>query len=149
MVTADLWPALPANPTWLGVLVVVIVVLYLLAKLCASLLRTYTANQQTQIDGLRDSLEKQADRHAAEMSEMRSKIDRLELISEEARAERHFLRGEIGKYRMAMSITDDLRQKCTCGALDPIESVIRSLNLEDDPWPTFPRRPDIRTVEDQ
>lgn len=126
MVLADLWPQLPANPTWIFVVCLVIVVGYFL-------LRAYTANQQIQINGLRDSLDKQSDRHAREMSEMRSRMDKLEVISEQARAERHFLRGEMSKYRLTMSIVADLMAACTCGALAPLESVIRSLNLEDDP----------------
>lgn len=146
MLLADVWPSLPEKPTWIFVVCLVIVVGYLL-------LRAYTANQQIQINGLRASLDSQADRHdqqmremrenhAHEMREMQERIDRLELISEDARAERHFLRGEIGKYRMAISIADDLRVKCTCGALDPIGAVIRSLNLdESEPYPTRPVPP--------
>src|SRR5690349_9987388 len=126
MLTADVWPNLPENPTWIFVVCLTIIVGYLL-------LRAYTANQQIQINGLRDSLDVQADRHAAERREIRGKIERLEMISEEARAERHFLRGEISKYRMAMSIVADLMQNCTCQALAPIGSVITSLNLEDEP----------------
>lgn len=124
MLTADLWPRLPADPTWIFVVCLGIVVGYFL-------LRAYTANQQVQINGLRESLDRQADRHAEEMREMRSRMDKLEAISEQARAERHFLRGEIGKYRMAMSIVADLMVHCSCHALAPLESVIRSLNLED------------------
>lgn len=142
MVTADFWPALPENPSWIFIVGLALVIGYFL-------LRAYTGNQQLQINGLRQSLDHQAERHdaqmremrenhAAEMHEMQARIDRLELVSEDARAERHFLRGEIGKYRMAMSITDDLREKCTCGALDPIGSVIKSLNLDAEPFRTRP-----------
>ena len=142
MVTADIWPALPEKPTWIFVVCLVLIIGYFL-------LRAYTANQQIQIEGLRRSLDSQADRHDAQMREMRenhakemremqARIDRLELVSEDARAERHFLRGEIGKYRMAMSIVDDLMGECSCGALNPIASVVKSLDLE---APAFPTRP--------
>lgn len=133
MVLADgFWPSLPANPTWIFVVCLTIVVGYFLARIAASLLRSYTANQQIQINGLRDSLEKQADRHAQEMRDMRSKIDRLETVTEEARTERHRLRGENYVLRMAVDIVRDLYTRCTCQALAPVEAVLDNISTKEE-----------------
>lgn len=124
MTTADIWPQLPSNPTGWFVVCLSIVIAYLL-------LRAYTANQQVQINGLRESLDKQADRHSEEMREMREKITRLEETTEDARTERHRLRGELASYRMAVSLVAHLYTNCTCGALAPISAVLTSLNEQE------------------
>lgn len=125
MLTADIWPTLPEDPTWVFFGCLALIVGYFL-------LRAYTANQQIQINGLRESLDRQADRHTGEMREMRSKIDRLEAVTEEARTERHRLRGEVATLRMAIGIVSDLYTHCTCHALEPIRAVLNSLSKQED-----------------
>lgn len=126
MTLADIWPTLPEDPTWLFVLCLALVIGYFL-------LRAYTANQQVQINGLRESLDKQADRHAEEMKEMRARIDRLDALTEEARTERHQLRSENTVLGYALFIIRDLYTKCTCGALNPVETVLRGLDARGEP----------------
>lgn len=124
MVTADIWPALPENPSWIFVVALGIVVGYLL-------LRAYTANQQIQINGLREALDRQEERHDRQIRELNEKIESLTETTEEARAERHRLRGEVANKRLALSIVAELYTKCSCGALDPVSAVLHAAAQEE------------------
>lgn len=124
MVTADVWPTLPADPTWIFVVCLCIVV-------GAILLKAYTANQQLQINGLRDSIEKQADRHSRELADLNVKIERLDARLEEARTERHYLRGEVAKMRLTLDYVRTLAAKCSCGVMEPIVDLLARLANED------------------
>ena len=121
MPTADIWPALPENPSWIFVTALALVIGYFL-------LRAYTHNQQLQINGLRESLDRQAERHDREMQRMKDefteKVAKLEAYNEEARSDRHRLRGELGKALLAIDIIRNLQGNCTCGALHPLAGIL-------------------------
>jgi outer membrane murein-binding lipoprotein Lpp len=120
MVTADLWPELPANPTWLFILALALVIGYFL-------LRGYSKTQSVEIEGLRKALNDQSLRHSNDLATVTAKVDRLEVLYDEQRSEKHRAQNELAKTRLALDIVRRLQAECTCGALKPLGDILANL----------------------
>lgn len=117
---------IPDAPTTLGALLVVGVLLYYLLRD-----RSAFMTQSQEISGLRKALDDQAERHRRDMAEVNEKVARMDARLEEARTERHYLRGELGKRDLALALVRQLSADCTCGALSPLGSVLDHIGRDE------------------
>ena len=139
MVTADVWPTIPENVTWLTIVLVAVVVFgyflpRLVGSLITSLLESYNRNSQVQIDHLSEQLASQEQRCKEDMDAVLVRLAKFDARLEDARTERHHLRGVNAVHKMAIGQIRDLYTSCTCHALAPVAAVLNSIaDAEDDP----------------
>lgn len=111
--TIALWD-LPAAPTWAGVILVAVVILYRLVidRFAFRSLQQQVSDLETQLVAVND------------------KVAELEERYDEQRGLKHKALNDVAKTVMALDLVQRLAQECTCHVLDPLTEIIARLVSE-------------------
>lgn len=115
----------PAAPTALGVVAIIIIVLYWLLRD-----RGANASLHQEIDGLRDALSAQAERHAHQIGALNGKVDTITEQYDQQRSRAHRALNDVARCVMALTLVQRLAAECTCSVLGPLPEIVDSLVAE-------------------
>lgn len=91
---------------------------------------------ETEITGLRSELASEREHRRAELDSEReqrrrdhdtmlAKVTAVEVLYDEQRREKHRLGNELTKAQLLLGVIVDLAEKCTCGALDLVDDLMK------------------------
>lgn len=113
---------LPNVTTWAGVVAVGLVVVIALIRF---LLADPSKSLQAEVEGLSKALEAERVDRRSDVAALHEKLERVEALYDESRKDKHRINNELTKAQVLLGVILDLAEKCTCGALDIIDDLLR------------------------